>query len=144
MEVRRFQPHDLQELAIQEAQVFVRPTFADPKYGAALADTETGDAFTALADGRLIGCIGVIKPWSMRQQAWAILAQDIRPYFLQLHMQVRRWLKYHGQGRVEAAVDCGFAQGVRWAEMLGFEREGIMKSYTMEGRDCFLYARVQK
>ncbi len=45
--------------------------------------------------------------------------------------------------RVEAYVDPEFPQAIKWAEMLGFEREGLMKRFTPSGQDQYLYARTR-
>jgi RimJ/RimL family protein N-acetyltransferase len=44
--------------------------------------------------------------------------------------------------RVQAACRADWPEAVRFAEFLGFENEGLMRSYGVDGRDYFRYARV--
>jgi hypothetical protein len=46
--------------------------------------------------------------------------------------------------RIEMAVDANFAQGRRWAELLGFncETPQPMRHYLPNGHDAYLYARI--
>jgi len=54
----------------------------------------------------------------------------------------RRFYEVCPLRRIEAEVACEHEQGRRWVEMLGFEREGRMRSYWA-GKDFDLYARVR-
>jgi hypothetical protein len=140
MEVRTFQPADLYAIAIQQQQESVRDAMSTPGYGEALA--AAGPAFTATQDGEIMACAGVITQWHGNARAWAILSQDAGRCMLSLTRQIARWLHFNNAGRVDCAVDCEFDEAVRWVELLGFAREGRMRAYTPERRDCFLYAQV--
>jgi RimJ/RimL family protein N-acetyltransferase len=42
--------------------------------------------------------------------------------------------------RIDAEIDCESERNIRWAEMLGFEREARMKNYGLYGKgDYYLY-----
>lgn len=140
MEVRGFQPADLAAIKLQLAQLGMRTELDNPDYGAALA--AAGPAFTATRLGDVIACIGVIRQWDSYGRAWALLADTAGPCMITLTRQIRRWLRFHNPGRIDTAVDCGIPEAVRWAEMLGLTREGTMRHYSPEGRDCYLYAQV--
>ena len=36
-----------------------------------------------------------------------------------------------------------FEPGHRWATMLGFEREGLMRAFGQDGSDMVMYSRIQ-
>ena len=131
MEIREFHPYDLQDLGI-----------VGPDVKHAIALKEGGDSFTVTVDGNPIACIGLITHWEKRRYVWAYLSPMSCRYMLPLTRAVGRWLKYHGEGRIETAVDCNFPPAARWVEMFGFVREGIMRHWSPDGRDYFLYARV--
>lgn len=59
-----------------------------------------------------------------------------------LTRRISRWLRFHNSGRIDTSVHCHFAQAIRWAEMLGFQNEGLMRKYDPDGLDCYLYAQV--
>jgi RimJ/RimL family protein N-acetyltransferase len=139
MEVREFHPYDLEELQLQPMQADYKP-IATTQHGMALK--EAGDCFTVTVDGIPIGCIGVVNFWEKRRHAWAYLSQDAGKHLVPLTRAIRRWLKYHGEGRLETAVDCRFDAAIRWVEMMGFEREGKMRQWSPTGDDFWLYARI--
>jgi RimJ/RimL family protein N-acetyltransferase len=72
-----------------------------------------------------------------------LISEAAGQHFFMIHKAVRRALLFHNYRRVETAVASDFEQGHRWMSMLGFEREGRMRAFTPDGRDCDLYARVQ-
>ena len=100
------------------------------------------EAFTATHDGAVVACVGLIPLSNNCRRVWAYLARDIGNGILLLHRNILRWLRYHGAGRIEATIACDFPAAIRWAEMLGFEREGTMKQFERD-HDYFLYARVR-
>lgn len=140
MEVSAFNPEDFKSLYVQPAQAIMAPELADPKYASDLA--KGGYCYSARSNGILVACIGLIDYWPGRRYAWAFLAREIEHVMIPLHRNVVRWLKYRGEGRIETAVDCQHQAAIRWAEMLGFEREGTMRQWTQDGRDVYLYARL--
>lgn len=65
-------------------------------------------------------------------------------YFLPIHAQVKQLIREaheHGIRRIQWAVDAGEDKAHRWAAVLGFKPEGLMRCYA-GGRDYVLYARV--
>ena len=44
---------------------------------------------------------------------------------------------------IEMIVDPDHRAACRWARLLGFEEEGYMKSYSPDGRDALMFARVR-
>ncbi len=140
MEVREFHPYDLDSLNV--------PLFTPRLGGAtltqhAMALKEGGDSFTATVNGDPIAAIGLIHFWPGRKYVWAYLSPDFCKYTLGLTRRIHQWLRYHGQGRIETAIDPRDEKAIRWAERFGFEREGMMRRYLETGEDMYLYARVR-
>ena len=141
MIVMPFKPEHLETLVLQPAQEMARVDIAGKGYGEALAKS---DSFTALIDGRVAACAGVIPMWEGRGEAWAMIAGDVGPMgMLRIHHAVKRYLDLNGLRRIEAACDAGFAQAHRWLLLLGFHYEGPLAKYTPDGRDCVRYARIR-
>ena len=94
----------------------------------------------------MAGCAGILPQWPGRAIAWALLTRELTArHFLRVHHKVLNvLLGAHGRGarRIETTVDAGFDAGHRWARALGFSPEGLMRSYSPEGRDHVLYARI--
>lgn len=95
-----------------------------------------------------IASFGVWPLWDGVGRSWSILSQEaLVTHRFSLHKAVIRSLSaLEARGdlrRVEAVVRFGHAEGRRWMEHLGFEHEGLMRSYGPGGRgDFHLYARL--
>lgn len=140
MRIVPFEPVHLRTLVLQDAQSWMGPMLkAD--YGESLK--RSGPCFTALDGDEVVACAGVVNMWENRDQAWALLSSNSGRHFVGIYRGIRRFLDMHDARRIEATVDSEFMAGHRLMQMLGFEREGRMRAYLMDGRDCDLYARVR-
>jgi len=108
----------------------------------------SGSAYTAVLCGDPIGAAGIAVVRPGMGEAWSLFSPLIKRFPLALHKAASRLIpevtKRHNLRRVCAMVDEGDAVAVRWIERLGFEREGLMRSYGDNGEDVFLYAKVVK
>lgn len=138
--IEPFKAHHLDEIALQPAQAGLR-TFLEK--GHALVLAESSFAFTGFQDGRAIGSAGLVELWPGRDCAWSLLSDCGPRAFLNVHRTVVRFLEARKTRRTEMSVDVDHMAGQRWAELLGFRKEGLMKSYSPDGRDAYLYARVR-
>lgn len=142
MEIVKFRREHLDGLELQEAQKELHSQFSDPGYGATLEASKY--SFTALHDGKVIGCAGVHEIWEGRAIAWALLSQDSGKHFRAIHRAAAGFLAQTTWRRIEAVVESDFDAGHRWARLLGMEQEGIMRSYSPAGKDFYLYSRVKQ
>jgi len=94
-------------------------------------------------DGRIIACAGILQMHEARGCAWAMFATDALAHFKTIHRVVLAVLAASPWQRIEMTVDTRHAAACRWAHRLGFAREGLMRAYTPDGRDCYLYARIK-
>lgn len=140
MEIVPFQPEHLNNLALQASQADFFQNF-DKSYAPLLISA--GPCFTAIKDGIVLGCAGLTKQWDNRAIAWALLSANLGREFIRIHRAVERYLLIADFKRIEAFVDANFAEGHRWMQMLGFEREGYMRSFSPSGNDAVLYARIK-
>lgn len=97
------------------------------------------------AYGKVLGVGGIVEKWKGRAEAWAILDQNSREYFLCIHNAVKRFLNGFNVRRIEAEVDCNFEAGHRWMRLLGFKKEADrMRFFDPAGNDCSLYSLVKE
>lgn len=141
LELVKLQPEHLFQFTPQPAQSAVLGMLT-PEYAQALVG-QTTVGWTGLLDSEVIGCAGIAECWPGRAEAWTLLAVDAFEVFRHIHRTVRRVLADSPWHRVEMKVDADHSAAIRWAEHLGFEREGLMRKYTADQRDVFLYARVK-
>lgn len=135
-----FQAEHLEGLNLQPAQQSMRD-YLSSDYGLMLE--QAGQAFSAVTEERVLACAGVECVWSNRGVAWSLLGAIGPAELLHIHRQVAAFLEEQQLRRIEMTVDAGHAQGHRWALMLNFQFEGILRAYTPDGRDCHLYARIK-
>jgi hypothetical protein len=136
-----FKPEHLYRVPIQAAQIGAAKLINDnPRYGETLA--VGGDAYTVLVDGEPVLCAGVLRLEDGRGWVWALFAQHSGKYFVRLCRYMQRYLQCCNIRRIEAAIDCNFKEGVRLAEMMGFQKEGVMRKYGANGEDYFMMGRI--
>jgi hypothetical protein len=135
-----FEPEHLETLELQDSQKIFYDVF-DMSYAHSLK--ESGPCFTALENGKVLCCSGIVLQWHNRAVAWALVSNSAGKHFARIHKAVKRFLDLSDVNRIEAFVDHDFEQGHRWIQMLGFEREGYMKQFTPAGKDAVLYARIK-
>jgi RimJ/RimL family protein N-acetyltransferase len=131
----------VQAVQLQEAQAFAMPMIsAEHAQQLAAAD---GVAWAALDGDDVIACAGIVQAHEQRGMAWAMFSEGALRQFKLIHRVVRAVLNGAKWRRIEMTVDANHAAAIAWAERLGFEREGLMRAVTPDGRDCFLYAKVK-
>jgi hypothetical protein len=141
MRIVPFRPGHLSALVLQPHQ---RAWQGKITAGHARVLGDQGQAWTALRREAVAGCAGVLDRGEGRGLAWALLAGDLGPAgFVALHRAVAAGLPSLPYRRIEAHVAADFAPGRRWATMLGFAFEGVMRGYQADGGDALMFARVR-
>ena len=145
MRIEPFHPEHLRLIHPyrESDRLLLGPILADPRYGEALANA--GPCFTAFYGDEPTSCAGVIALDDNRDRGhvWALMASQSGPLMTSITRAVRRFLCWTDFRRLETQVFLDWPPGQRWVEMLGFQREGLMRRYTPDNRDAWLYARVK-
>ena len=141
MEVVSFNAKYLLAMVLQDAQQFMSNLVFDDEYCEQLA--AAGPAHTVLVGDKPIMCAGVAEMWANRYAAWAWVSKDAGRHMVGLTRIVDDYLNTRPYKRIEAYVDARFPQGHRWAKMLNFEFEGLMRSFGTQGQDMAMYSRIQ-
>lgn len=140
MNLEPFKPEHLQALKLQAAQSSFQPMMT-AFHGREIASAP-GQAWTAFVDGKPIACAGMIEFWKGRAYAWAYLSDDFKKHAKSVHRATIAMLGGAPWRRVEMTVDVDHGTAKRWAAHLGFEREGVCRAWTTDGRDVELWAKV--
>jgi len=104
-------------------------------------------SFTIINDDNVVFIGGVFKLHPGVGEVWCIMGlETIKNHGRFITRATRDFLNmlqlednYH---RLFTTVDLEFAQGHRWAKMLGFHMESIMEKYRQNKRDSALYVRL--
>jgi len=103
-------------------------------------------AFTGIVNNKPIFAAGMKMIWGQVAEGWVIASSDMWKHPLGVAKAIKkdfaRVAKEHNIKRVQTAIRKDFAQGKRFAEWLGLEREGLMRKWGFDGSDQYMYARL--
>jgi len=84
--------------------------------------------------------------WGQVAEGWVIATSEIWKHPLGVAKAIKkdfaRVAKKNNITRVQTAVRADFKEGLRFAEWLGLEEEGLMKKFGFDGSDQYMYARI--
>lgn len=143
MNIVRFKAEHLQDLKLQKAQAYLSAEISGIEHGQMIESS--GESFTVLSGGKVLGCGGCIEVWKDRAVIWALISKDAGRSMSGIHKAVVGYLSASKYKRIEAWVDEGFEPGVRWLELLGFicETPLPMRGFRPDGGSCFLFSKVK-
>lgn len=110
-----------------------------------MVDAQGGRAATIFHNGNPIAILGYSHLWSGVAEVFSVITDDIVPVRFSFHQVVLGMidtLQCSGYSRLQFTVREGYPRAERWAEGLGFEKEGVMRKYGPDQASHFLYARV--
>lgn len=138
MIVERFKPEHLELMRVQAAQR------QDVVFLSAMLREAFGifPAFTGFVGEEPIACAGILPGLFGMGEMWAFLSERAGPHMLALTRAGERLIALYPFRRLETDVPVNFSPGCRWLELLGFEWEGPMRKYGLDGSDHYRYARV--
>lgn len=105
-----------------------------------------GMSWSVDIDGVIVASGGLVPLWAGVGEAWMIAGDEIGKHRVKVSRKMRIMLddvmRQRGIYRAHANIHCGFERAIRLAEWLGFENEGLMRRFGVEGADYFRYAKV--
>jgi len=79
-------------------------------------------------------------------QFWGLVSDHVRTCPMAFHKACLGFIDYfqekHKLRRAQMTVRCDFPEGFRWAELLGFQKEGVMRQYGPDGSDYAMFGRI--
>lgn len=142
IEFVEYKPEHLNGLELQESQRRLMENLRTPGYGEMI--DYPGSTFTAISDGKIVGCGGIRPMWENRAVCWSLVGAPSKKDWVAIVRRIRREMDAYVGNRLEADVLVGHEQGCRLAFMLGFEVECIRKKYAPDGSDFYLFSKVRE
>jgi RimJ/RimL family protein N-acetyltransferase len=103
-------------------------------------------AFTGVVNNKAIFAAGMKIIWGQVAEGWVIASSEMWKHPIGVAKAIKkdfaRVAKENNITRVQSAIRKDFKQGLRFAEWLGLEREGLMKKFGFDGTDQYMYARI--
>jgi len=103
--------------------------------------------FTLLDGEKVISIYGTMRLWPGVGEAFTIMCKDIHRYGRALYefafATVRIVFNSMSLIRLQCTVAVGFDKGVKFIEGIGFEREGILRKWSPDGKDVYMYAKLK-
>lgn len=100
-----------------------------------------GVGVTLMDGDKVVAAGGLIPIWSGRVLAWALIGAGANMHAV-TRAAVDFLRRFRELTRIEATIDLTFPEAIRWIELLGFQREGIMRKCGPNGEDFAMYSRV--
>ena len=98
----------------------------------------------ALVDGDdVLAVAGMIEVYTGHCIVWAVLSTRAARALTMITRAMAAVLADAPHHRIEMLVPNDFAAGHRWARMLGFVQEGVLRRYGPSAADHAAYARVR-
>ena len=140
-----YKPEHLLSIELQPNQRVWRDRIVKGKQAEAI--NIPGMSFTGFSGGKIIGSAGFVPQWEGRVIGWALLSPQIpKMAWVQIVRTIKATMERlfnEGTRRIEITVPAGFAQGIRFAKMLGFAVECKMTAYQPDGSDAYLFAKIR-
>lgn len=95
-------------------------------------------------DGVIVFIGGINRKWENHAQIWSIISKAASPHMLQITREIREWIDLYCKvyRRIECQVQKDFEHGNRWAKLLGFQLDGTLPKFFVDGTDACIYSRI--
>ena len=104
----------------------------------------SGPAFTAVVDGQIIACAGLVEQWQGRAVAWLVTGPQTGRHVVAITKAAIRFFEAHTEyRRIEGYVVEGNHRSAQWHKMMGFQIEGFMDAFTPDGKGAFMFAWIR-
>lgn len=142
---RAFAPDDVLALDVQPSQrgqLGIYEPVLDLTHGRMLE--ASGPAWTAVQGERVLCCAGFGEAFgTAHAYCWALLGRGLGGAHFALRRFIAERMAEAPYRRIEAMVRAGCKAEVQWVELLGFEREGLLRAWGPKGEDHLVYALVR-
>lgn len=112
-----------------------------------IAEDEHTWCRTLLYNKKVVALFGGAVRWSGMAEIWSIPTIHIRPiaksYFQTMFDQLEKYEVELNIRRYQTCVRYDYVQNQKFMELLGFEKECLMRKFGPKGEDYFLYARLK-
>jgi len=140
-----FLPQHIQYLEIDDPGMLAAARAVDLQTFIA-SQARIGTAITVLVHGHPVAAFGCVLLWPGCAEVWSILSPQAREHPIHMTRVASAFIDIATQSlrlhRVQMIVRCNDLRAVRWALALGFNIEGAMLKYLVDGSDAYIMGRI--
>ena len=107
-----------------------------------------GLSYTLLFNNNPVIAGGIIPIWDGVAEGWVMSSKRVFEHKIRAASAVKKRLDYlcinNNIRRLQTTVKEEFKTGVRFAEWLGLEKEGLMRYYGLDGTNYWRMAKIYK
>ena len=143
-ELENIKPEHLDEIAAQSSQVYFKDLLEqNPSYKHAICQNSIGK--TGRLDGVIIGICGITQVASYLGEGWAYFADTMPKGSIKVIKEIRKFIQAQKHiRRIQCTVDiCNF-NALKYARVLGFKPEGILRAFGPEGHDHVMFTIINR
>ena len=133
---------DMIEFGLNDKLMDWDANFTENRIDFALA----GLSFTLLCNSECVCSGGIVPLWSGVAEGWVISSKRIYENRIKASRLIRKRTDLlcaaNRIWRLQTSVKANFKMGIRFAEFLGFEIEGLMRGYGPDKSDYYRMAKV--
>jgi hypothetical protein len=129
--IRPLIPSDVLAVQLQPMQA-AEPGRVDLEYGERVA---SGMAWTALRDGEIIACAGLVELYQGTALAWGLLSRPIGPAMVAITRQARRAIKASPWQRIEMLARADWPEALEWAALIGMRQVAVLRRWGPAAQD---------
>lgn len=147
-----FEPSHLEKLEIRKEQhegtSLIVESCGLMAYGEQLKANAVEECAYTLLEGDIpIVCSGIYRALPHIGEAWSFFSEDFLKLSPRLkyytYMTIRKSIySCESVNRVQATCSPDFTIARDWLTKLGLEEEGILKGYSVDGKDCVMFGVV--
>lgn len=100
-------------------------------------------AWSIFDGAQILGIGGVSQDHAAAGTAWSMLLPVTRGRMVGITRVARAILNACPLARVQAHAVVGFDLAHKWLDLLGFQREGLLRKFAPDGGDVLIFARVR-
>lgn len=137
-------PEHFDEIAGQPSQaIFKKILERSPRYKYAICQNSIGK--TGRLDGVIIGICGITQIASYLGEGWAYFADTMPKGSIKVIKEIRKFIQAQKHiRRIQCTVDIHNFSALKYARVLGFKPEGILRAFGPDGHDHVMFTIINR
>ena len=143
-ELEDIKPEHFDEIISQSSQIYFKELLdKSPRYKYAICQNSIGK--TGRLDGVIIGICGITQISSYLGEGWAYFADIMPKGSIKVIKEIRKFIQAQKHiRRIQCTVDICNYNALKYARVLGFKPESILRAYGPEGHDHVMFTIINR